>query len=350
MRHKHVDSTKATRKIAAALVGTALAAGLASCAKPAPAHRPAASGKQASAEAAPVITDAEARTLLSDVTRKNNQANAALDSTLLAEYEAESSYRIDDAVYRIGRVMDPQHKDPIKAFEYTEPVFSIPRLTAYPQWFLADAAMTGAKKRCVLVFSREAAGQPWKVVSQATLTDSVPALVKDAGGNAVVAPEADGAKLLAAPKDVAAAHAAYLTGGGSAPEAATFTPHKKSDEIINDDALRKQLLFVSRKTGKIAPAEKVTRNVTVEPYPVRALQTADGGALVAYVTKWQLTAEQPDGLTKLKGSDAALAGRTDFDEKITISWLTQWLVVVPPKAGGGKVTVVGADTGKESLV
>jgi len=173
-----VDSTKATRKIAAALVGTALAAGLASCAKPAPAHRPAASGKQASAEAAPVITDAEARTLLSDVTRKNNQANAALDSTLLAEYEAESSYRIDDAVYRIGRVMDPQHKDPIKAFEYTEPVFSIPRLTAYPQWFLADAAMTGAKKRCVLVFSREAAGQPWKVVSQATLTDSVPALVR----------------------------------------------------------------------------------------------------------------------------------------------------------------------------
>ncbi len=295
-----------------------------------------------------VLTEAEARSLLAEVSRKNNQANAALDSRLLGEYEAESSFRIDEAVYRIGRVLDPQHKDPLTSFEYTARAFYLPRSAGHPQWFLADASISTSKRRYLLVFARQAADQPWKMVIQAALDGELPTMASDTTGTAVTVPADDTTTLLAAPNDVAAAHAAYLTAGRSASPAAMFASDKESTAIIEDGKLRAALVFVNKKTGVIGPAQRFTRTVTVEPYPVRVLRTADGGALACYVTKRQVVAEQSDGLTKITGADAALAGRTDFDQKITITWLDQWVVRVPPK-GGGQVTVLAHLDGKESI-
>lgn len=298
--------------------------------------------------AAAVLTEAEARSLLAEVSRKNNRANAAFDSRLLGEYEAESSFRIDEAVYRIGRVLDPQHKDPLTSFEYTARAFHLPRSAGYPQWFLADTSISTAKRRYLLVLSRPAADQPWKMVIQAALDGELPAMARDAAGNAVTMPADDATALVAGPNEVAAAHAAYLSAGRSAPQAAMFASDKESTAIIEDGKLRASLVFVNKKTGVIGPAQRFSRTVTVEPYPVRVLRTTDGGALACYVTKRQVVAEQPDGLTKITGPDAALAGRTDFDGKITITWLDQWVVRIPPK-GGGQVTVLAHLGGKESI-
>jgi len=324
-------------------VGLALVGG--GCTKPSKGAGPSASPPSTTV-AAP-LTETEARSLLAELSRKNNQANAALDSTLLNEYEAESSFRIDNAVYRIGNVLDPQHKDPIKPFDYGDGTFFIPR-TGDPQWVAANVSVSGSKRRYLLVLSRQAAAQPWKIVMQARIDADLPAVANDSGGNAVAAPPDDGTNLVAAPNEVAAAHATYLTGGATTPQAAMFAADQHSAEIVNDRQLRSALVFVNNKTGVVAPAQTFTRTVTVEPYPVRVLRTADGAVLACYVTKRQVVAAQPNGRTKLAGTDAALAGRTDFDQKVTITWLDQWIVRIPA-TNGGKVTVVAHQGGKESI-
>jgi hypothetical protein len=317
------------------------------CTKSAKHNTPTGSPSTATPAQAP-LTAAEATTLLAEISRKNNQANATFDSGLLDEYEAESSFRIDDAIYRIGRVLDPQHKDPLKPFDYADPMFFIPRSTGYPQWIAANVSITGSKRRYLLVLTREAAVKPWKLVVQGTIDGDLPTIAKDSTGSAVAAAADDGTNLVAAPKDVAAAHAAYLTAGRTVAQAAMFASDEHSTAIVNDGELRKAFLFVNKKTGVIAPAQFYTRTITVEPYPVRVLRTTDGGALACYVTKRQVVAEQPDGLTKLAGADAALAGRKDFDRRVTVTWLDQWVVRIPPK-NGGKVTVVAHQDGKESV-
>jgi hypothetical protein len=325
-------------------VGLVLALVAGGCTQP---SKGAGASANPSTTAAAPLTETEARSLLAELSRKNNQANAALDSTLLNEYEAESSFRIDNAVYRIGRVLDPQHKDPIKPFDYGDGTFFIPR-TGYPQWVAANVSVSGSTRRYLLVLSRQTAGQPWKMVIQARIDADLPAVAKDSGGNAMAAAPDDGTRLVAAPNDVAAAHAAYLTAGANTPQAAMFAPDQHSAEIVNDNQLRSAIVFVNKKTGVIAPAQTYTRTVTVEPYPVRVLSITDGAVLACYVTKRQVVAEQPDGLTKLKGADAALAGRTDFDQKITITWLDQWVVRIPTK-NSGKVTVIAHQGGKENI-
>jgi hypothetical protein len=319
---------------------------MASCAQSAPADHPVTAGsQQATRTARPVITEAEARSLFSEINRKNNQANAAMDAKLLAEYEGEASFRADDTDYRVTRVMEPGRA--YKPFEYGDLAFHLPTATGYPQWFIATST-TGGTKRYAMIVSREASGQPWKLVAHATMAGNLPATAKDKTGNAVVVPPADGAQLVAAPRDVAAAHAAYLTAGRSAPEAAMFAADKHSDEVTDDDQTRKAFVFTNTQTGKAGPAEKVSRKVTVEPYPVRALRTSDGGAIVSYVTKLDLVVEQPDGTIRLAGSNAALAGRSEFKDKLTTSWLDQWFVLIPPK-GGGKVTVLASHTTQERI-
>jgi hypothetical protein len=299
------------------------------------------------ANAAAAITVLEAGILLEDLGRQNNLANARRDTTLLANYEAEGSFRIDAAGYRVKNALDPHHQLPSAAFTFTDARFHIPAGTNVPQWFLVDAACGRSGPRCALVLSRDP-DTPWKLVLFAM--ESIPVPPTASADNSIIAAAGDADGLLASPEEVARAHAAYLTAGRSAPEAGMFVEDSRSREIIDDAELRATLVFADTRTGRIGPAQTFTRQVTVEPYPVRALKTVDGGAVAAYTTRVQIVAEQPGGVTVLKpdSTDAALAGTTTFHTRITITILDQWIVAIPPK-DQGQVTVLAHTGGKESI-
>jgi hypothetical protein len=296
---------------------------------------------------APVISEAEARALLAQVSEKNNKANAAVDAALVAQIEDESQYRIDAAYFRAEKDLDPKNQHPAKPFEYRGNVFYRPVSVDGQQWFLADTS-TGNDHRYGLVIARRGADAPWKIVDQVKLAGTFPALATGPDGNAVAVPATDASTLIAAPQEVATKQAAWLTTGAKAPEAALFTGDSNTDAIINDKKIRSQMQWVDLKSQKIGPPARVTRKVVVEPYPVRALRTADGGAVAFYTTKWQLIAEKPGGMTQLDGVAGALSGNKPLRNKATFTWLAQWMVKIPPK-GAGKVTVLSATIAREVI-
>lgn len=312
-----------------------------------PGAAPAAS--EPAAGSVPAITEAEAQKVLDKLNTRNNKANATLNSKLLKQVETESSFVIDNAIYRIGHKLDPDNKDPIKPFAWIDPVFHIPNVAeGTAPWYVAEVATDGnPDKRYAMVFTRKRDGKPWKVALYVSVGEGLPELATDTNGAAIAVPATGAPGLEAAPADAASAHATYLTEGGSSPDAARFASDERSQEIIDEvvDGTKLRETFDT--------VDSFEREVTVADYPVRALQTADGGAVAFYVTNQQLAVRRSDGVFTVQDQLAALGAKdvivTPTGDQVLlvgmdIMWLDAWVAAVPAQ-GGGKISVLGNQDG-----
>jgi hypothetical protein len=329
-----------SRKLAAGIVAAALVP-MTGCAGDTHAAPPvtAGSGPVAPVQGAPAVTPDEVRTIVAAISAANDKANAARDSTLLAGYEDEASFEADDAIFRVLRGTDPAGKDPVAAFTYDVSDAWIPAGTGTKQWFVADTTAGTKRTRYPLVISRNSPDAPWKVVHMAPVKTTVPPLKKDAAGVVeTVAPDDPGATLTLSPDATATAHAAFI-GGDSAAGGGAFTGDTQSRAILRQEDLRRVLGFAGP-GGKLLLPKSLPASAQVATYPVRALRTADGGALVSYAVRTAFVAEVKGGRAKPTGYFQALAGGPLSGDSMTMTALSMWWVQVPP-AGGGKVTVLG---------
>ena len=301
------------------------------------------------AAGAPAITEAEAQQVLETYNKKNNKANAKLNSKLLRTIETESAFAIDNAVYRIGRKLDPNNEDPIQPYQWVDPEFHIPTIPeGTAPWFVVEASTDSSPdERDVLLLTSEGQGKPWKIALYASVDEGLPELATDADGAAIAVDPTEAAELQAAPADVAAAHATYLTSGEDTPEAAGLGADQRSQEIVDEmyDGTDLRETFAS--------ADSFKRKVAVADYAVRALQTADGGAVAFYVTRQRLAVRRSDGVFTVRGHLAALgakdvlvtpAGDEVFLVGMDITWLDAWITAIPGP-DGGEMSVLGNQVG-----
>ena len=92
---------------------------------------------------------------------------------------------------------------PVPRYRYGRPVFYVPALTGYPQWFMVAVPRStdtggrlGPAANTLMVFARAGKTLPWTLSGTAVLGQPLPAIARDSDGYAVDVATADPSLLL----------------------------------------------------------------------------------------------------------------------------------------------------------
>ena len=235
---------------------------------------------------------------------------------------------------------------------YGHPTLYVPKLITYPQWFMATvperAAPGDPVRTALLVFDRLDAETTWALSGSVLLNPGAPALkvAVDSSGYATALATSDGALKLR-PDVVGAMHAAVADDGPSSAATSVVQPGLQTTGLYQSNAA----------IARQAAAQKTTYSWELEgtSYPVFALRTAGGGALVFY-TMTLTTVTVPDHLPpahskkQLPGMlvPAALknlvpATHPPFRRGLAVYSTLSYLALDPPgTAQTGKLQVIGS--------
>jgi hypothetical protein len=250
-----------------------------------------------SAEPSAVITTAGAKRVLAQYTAANNRSNQLRDASVLASYEAGSSYQLDAGGYAFFRVTDPANHN-YTAVSYVRPVFYIPHQTGYPAWFavrvhqqdVPPPASGSSSADAYLLFTRSSASAKWLQVLDPdvlSVSGSAPQVAADPHGFARQIAPGDAGRLALAPARLPAAQVGYLDAGSAptVPLRPGLPTPKAPGPIVtfangktNLGDLHDQAFFQNLQPGQV----NVQDMHATTPDRVYALQTTGGGALVFY--------------------------------------------------------------------
>ena len=234
---------------------------------------------------------------------------------------------------------------------YGHPTLYVPKLTTYPQWFMATvperAAPGDPVRTALLVFDRLDAGAPWALSGSVLLNPGAPALrvaVDSSGYATALATSAGGLKLR--PDVAGAMHASIADEGPSSAAAPVVRAGPQTTGLYQSNAA------IARQAA--AQHTRYTWELEGTSYPFFALRTAGGGALVFYtMTLATLTAPAhlPPAHTKtpLPGIPvpAALqnlvpATHRPFRHGLTVNSTLSYLALDPPATSqAGTLQVIG---------
>jgi hypothetical protein len=223
---------------------------------------------------------------------------------------------------------------------YGRAAFWRPGKTAGAPWFVASAARSGSTAHDLLLFTRTAAGKPFTAAYVIGL-DRGTAMprVRDGGGVEAVAPSDD--RLAVRPDALATMHANIEQYGPATPAARTFEPSVWTTGVhttVRDDSR------TARTSGYA-----YRRSYHDSGYPVYALRTASGGALVWYAVSDDLAVTKVDpsiarAPLKLTKSLAGVVGVRRVRRQFQAVSVRQYVAYVPPR-GRGKVRVLASAGG-----
>ncbi len=133
----------------------------------------------------------EVRHVLSETMAKNNRANAALDTGLLATYEAGSAFAIDAANYQAERKAEKATRTspPNAPFEVEDQLSVLEREPSWPVQLLAGGRIVSTGKKApkgpscdsLLDFEKTGSSRPWKIVLEPAIGPSLPHLAVRGG-------------------------------------------------------------------------------------------------------------------------------------------------------------------------
>ena len=199
----------------------------------------------------------------------------ANDNELLAlSLLTGSQYNITSAAYTTAAATGGTTGGPV----YGQPRLYVPRLTTYPQWFMAAVperpASGGPVRTALLVFDRLSAEAAWALSGSVLLNPGAPPLqvATDSAGYATALATSDQALKLR-PDIVGATHATVADDGPSSAAAPIVQPGPQTTGLYQ----------VNAAIARQAAAHQLTYTWELEgtSYPFFALRTT-GGALVFY--------------------------------------------------------------------
>ena len=180
---------------------------------------------------------------------------------------------------------------PVPTYRYGQPVFYVPALTTWSEWFMVAVARTaetgaqaGTTANTLLLFEKRGPGLPWTVDGSVVLDQPLPAIARDQAGYAIALSTAD-SHLLLPPDVVGASQAAVVDNGRTAPSIA----------VVADGPLTTGWYQAQAAQGRSAAGQDLTYQWLLEgtDFALFSLQTADGGALVMYGMYLNTTTEHP---------------------------------------------------------
>ena len=289
-------------------------------------------------------TPASARGVFNSFVTAEKVALANHNELLALSLLTGSQYSITAATYAAA---SHQVTGPV----YGHPTLYVPKLTTYPQWFMATVPERGAPgdpvRTALLVFDRLDAETTWALSGSVLLNPGAPALkvAIDSSGYATALATSDGTLKLR-PDVVGAVHAAVADDGPSSAAAPVVQAGPQTTGLYQSNAA----------IARQAAAQKTTYTWELEgtSYPFFALRTAGGGALVFY-TMTLATLTVPTHLppahskTPLPGIPvpAALQGAVParhrpFPHGLTANFTLSYLALDPPATSqAGTVQVIG---------
>ncbi|MFH8803492.1 hypothetical protein ACH4F6_28460 [Streptomyces sp. NPDC017936] len=281
-------------------------------------------------EVLPTATRAEAAKAVQQFTAAYNEADAAYDGSLDAEYTTGALGAIDAARLKAGRVNHPDGNPQHTPLALTDVRYTIPKKAGWPRWFVADAqANKGGDARWVLVFTRNAPADRWQAAYLTLVAPgALPEFSKDKDGWAEAVP-AGSAGAVRAPKNLSADYAAYLrTGGGTFADGA-YTSELRSTRAKN-----------SSKPG--LATQYVDEPLTGGDFAPLALRTADGGTLVFFSTHHYVKQTAAAGASVPAPNQNVRALTTgEITRSLTMEFVANEMAVAPAKGSGdGKVSVL----------
>jgi hypothetical protein len=276
------------------------------------------------------LTMAEAKTVLAGYDDTINKADAAFSPSVLGTADGQGSYALIAGGYKQQQA---SRSKPTAAYTSQSPQFYIPlESAAYPHWFAVqvDNVTTGNKPANLgtryLVFQQSSAGSNWQEVDQPRTLGTPPTVVVSSAGYATaISSSAPGYTI--APDQLAADTAGSLDGHGGLPN-----PGNLAD--INDAAGWRHGL---------PKGSTLSLTHTAAHYPVYALQTTGGGALVFYTDDAQVSMK-PARKKTLKLSVPGYYTSKQRLKSANLSFVEQFAAYDPPVTIPG-LSIVGDASG-----
>jgi len=272
------------------------------------------------------------------------QAQAAYDSYVTASTAAAKR---GDAAQGLAVVADEQWSiahaqytahatsgTPVTRYSYGTPIFYVPALSGYPQWFMVavpartdTAGQLGPAVDTIMVFVRSTQSEQFTLDGSAVLDQPLPAIARDQS-------------LLLQPNTVGPAQAAVVDQGPTAAAAAVMASGPQTTALHAAQAAR----------GNAAAARGLNYQWLLEgaAFAQWGLRTAGGGALVLYAMYLNTTTEHrnnvsgspipvPASFTPLLATPNQIGYH-----QVTANWTYEFAAVDPPQAAhGAKVEVIG---------
>lgn len=235
----------------------------------------------------------------------------------------------------------------IPTYRYGTPRFYVPALTDYPQWFMVQVPRAteanghpGAVAATLMVFDKLTPAGTWTLNGTTGIDGPLPALKMNDGYAVDVA--TNDASLLLRPDVVGATQAAVVDEGPANPSATVISPGTLTTGLYTAQS--------AHASAEAAHSLGYTWLLEGAPFPVFALQTTDGGALVLYGMYLNTTTSHrnlvagspipvPAGFTPL------LAAPTEIGyHAVYANWTYQFAAVDPPPTDkNARVSVISAN-------
>jgi hypothetical protein len=239
---------------------------------------------------------------------------------------------------------------PVPGYRYGRPVFYVPALASYPQWFMVAVprrtevgGRLGAAVSTLMVFSRTEKSVSWTLSGSAVLDRPLPAIARDRDGYAVNVAPTD-SSLLLRPDVVGATQAAVVDDGPASPAAAVVGGGPQTTGLYAAQA--------AQRTAEEARVLQYQWLLQGAPFRQFGLRLADGAALVLYGMYLNTTTEHPN---LVAGSpiqvpaafSPLLAAPTEIGyHAVYANWTYQFAAIDPPSTTpNAKLQVIAAQGG-----
>jgi hypothetical protein len=240
---------------------------------------------QASAPAHPDMTFAQARTVYQSYLTASDAAAANGDSAAGLSLVSDASWEFARARYTVHA----SNGTPVQRYVYGTPRYYVPIVSGFPHWFVVDVPRHTADSGDVdtlMVFGQSKPEGTWSLDGEAALQpgQKMPAIATGSGGYAI-AMSTYQQGLLVQPNVTGGTQAAVVDEGPQASAAGLVAPGPQTTSLYSEQAAAraatpKDLEYLWYMLGT--------------PYPVFALQTTGGGALVLYGVDLDTVTEHPD--------------------------------------------------------
>lgn len=279
-------------------------------------------------------------------------AQADHNELLALSLTTSAEYALVSAAYTAGTGVGSASADrPV----YGRPTLYVPKLTTYPQWFMAmtpqHPAKGGPARTSLMVFYRASSGSAWQLSGSVLLNPGTarPTVATGHDGYATALPT-NSQSLKISPDEVGATDATVADDGPSSAATAVVAAGPQTTGLYSTNAaIKKQAA---------ARHEFYQWEMEGTSYPVFALRTADGGALVFYTmylnTVTEATNEPPRHSHAPLPTVPVPAEYQPFlpsktgtlHHQLTGDQTLQYAALVPPASSKtGKIQVIGSAGG-----
>lgn len=296
----------------------------------------------------PAVTLREAARELEAFLAVDDVARASGEERLALELTRDGQHAVTPGIYRSAGLAPPR-------YTWGRPTLLVPRLTRFPHWFAAlverrerrdrgpgAARAAGRPRVAVLVLVRDAEGAPWRLAFSSLLDEGrePPAVALDDEGYATAVATRDESVSIS-PHLMGALHATVAEEGTGGFAAGLIAPGPHTTGYYTEIAANKRL-------AKERDCMNYDSIFAATTFPVYALRSDDGGALIFYslnrTTTWHPVLkcgegrrlEIPEGARWLLTEQAILAQRRIVETQ-------QYVSVVPAKNAGTPAEVIAYD-------